>query len=330
MPQEKNKKKSSKTKSKLHPRNIHRESYDFEVLVKSSPDLEEFVFVNQYGNTTIDFFDSEAVKTLNKALLKHYYDIEHWDIFPNYLCPPVPGRADYIHYIADLLGSMNSGKIPRGKKIKCLDIGVGANCIYPIVGSKVYGWTFVGTDVDYTAIKSANNIVRANPSLQGKIDCRWQENPRDIFYGILDKHERFEITICNPPFHASAEEAEAGTLRKWKNLTKDKSKKDQQYLKPVLNFGGQNKELWCEGGEKKFVKDMIFQSKHFSKSCFWFSTLVSKESHLKGFYKALQKVRASKVQTIDMGQGNKKSRILAWTFLTKEQQDRWIEMRWNS
>ncbi|MEZ4883253.1 MAG: 23S rRNA (adenine(1618)-N(6))-methyltransferase RlmF [Chitinophagales bacterium] len=318
MSQEKN-----TSKSKLHPRNKHRERYNFKELIKSSPDLADYVFVNQYQNETIDFFDAEAVKTLNTALLKYYYGIEFWDIFPNYLCPPIPGRADYIHHIADLLASQNEGKVPKGKRVKVLDIGVGANCIYPMIGNKEYGWTFIGTDVDFTAIKSAKNIIQANPSLHGKIDCRWQPNPRNIFYEVLDKEERIDLVICNPPFHSSLEEAQAGTLRKLRNLSKFETSE------PVSNFGGQKRELWTEGGEKKFVQDMIFQSKHFSNTCFWFSTLVSKESHLKRFYSALEKARAVEVKTIEMGQGNKKSRILAWTFFSKTEQDKWVAKKWN-
>src|SRR5690606_24715537 len=116
---------------------------------------------------SIDFFNPQAVKALNKALLFYYYDIVYWDIPENYLCPPIPGRADYIHYIADLLADNNKGIVPTGSEIKCLDIGVGANCIYPIIGVKEYGWSFIGADIDALAIKSAKKIIASNPSLQG-------------------------------------------------------------------------------------------------------------------------------------------------------------------
>jgi len=312
-----------KIKSQLHPRNKHRERYDFQQLIESSPELAKYVKVNNYDDESVDFFNPEAVKTLNKALLKHYYDIENWDIPQNYLCPPIPGRADYIHYIADLLGSKNNGKIPIGDKIKCLDIGVGANCVYPIIGNKEYGWSFVGTDIDPVAIESANKIVESNPSLKGKIELRLQTNPKDIFRGIFKKYELFDITVCNPPFHASLAEAKAGTIRKLSNLTK------KNITRPILNFGGQSNELWYEGGEEKFAETMIRQSKQFSDSCFWFSTLISKESNLRSIYEALRKVEALEVKTIPMGQGNKTGRIVAWTFLPREQQFIWAKTKWN-
>ena len=312
-----------KEKFRLHPRNKHRERYDFKKLINSCPELAQFCYLNIFNDESIDFFNPEAVKMLNKALLIHYYDIDNWNIPQNYLCPPIPGRADYIHHIADLLGSNNNGKIPTGNKIKCLDIGVGANCVYPIIGSKEYGWSFIGSDIDPISIESANKIIELNPFLKGKVELRLQNNPKDIYYGIIQKDELIDLSICNPPFHASFEEAQSGTLRKLNNLT------NKKITKPILNFGGQNSELWCEGGEERFVRDMIRQSKQFSAACFWFSSLISKQSNLKGVYEALKKAEAFEVKTIPMGQGNKRSRIIAWTFLNPEQQKKWMSTRWN-
>ncbi len=301
-----------KEKTQLHLRNKHRERYEFKRLIESCPELARYVKVNDYDDESIDFFDPEAVKMLNRSLLKHYYGINNWDIPPGYLCPPVPGRADYIHYAADLLGSKNNGIIPTGENIKCLDIGAGANCIYPIIGNAEYGWSFVGTDIDPVAIEAANKTVESNPNLKGKIELRLQTNPNDIFRGIFKKDEFFDLAVCNPPFHASPAEAKAGTIRKLSNLTK------KNISKPVLNFGGQSNELWCVGGEEKFAITMIRQSKQFSGSCFWFSTLISKESSLQSVYDALRKAEAMDVKTIPMGQGNKTTRIVAWTFLTRK------------
>ncbi|MDP1622075.1 MAG: 23S rRNA (adenine(1618)-N(6))-methyltransferase RlmF [Bacteroidales bacterium] len=309
-------------KERLHPRNKHRGRYDFKQLAEGCPELTQFVKLNIYGDESIDFADPEAVKMLNKALLKRYYGIDHWDIPQNYLCPPIPGRADYIHYMADLLSSKYYGKIPPGRKIRCLDIGVGANCVYPIIGNREYGWSFTGADIDPVSIESSNKIIELNTSLQGEIELRLQVQPNDIFFGIIQKEEFFDLTICNPPFHTSEAEAQSGTLRKLNNLNSDKTSL------PVLNFGGQNSELWCKGGELRFVRDMIRQSKFFAGSCFWFSTLISKQSHLKGSYEALEKEGAVEVKTIPMGQGNKSSRIVAWTFLDNEQQRNWINTRW--
>lgn len=315
-------KKSQEVKARLHPRNRNRERYDLKALIISNPELKAFVKPNKYGDDSVDFSNPAAVKLLNKALLNHYYGIKHWEFPEGNLCPPIPGRADYLHYMADLLGSSNFGNIPKGSKVIGYDIGVGANCIYPIIGVVEYGWDFIGSDIDAKSVKSAQNIVDSNPALKGKITCRLQENTKDFFYGIIGKEDKIDFSICNPPFHASAEEAQQGTARKVKNLTGKEAKN------PALNFAGISNELICDGGEYKFVNNMIRESKKFSTNCFWFSSLVSKQSNLKSINQSLDKFEAVEVKTIPIGTGNKSARIVAWTFLTKEEQKEWRETRW--
>ena len=144
-------------KLNLHPRNRHRGRYDFPQLADALPALKPFLKPNPYdaAELTIDFADPAAVKTLNAALLSHFYGVAHWDIPAHYLCPPIPGRADYLHHVADLLAAGNGGGIPRGNATRILDIGVGANCIYPLIGQHEYGWRFVGTDIDPVTIAAA-------------------------------------------------------------------------------------------------------------------------------------------------------------------------------
>ena len=300
--------KPKQDKPNSHPRNKHKGRYDFKQLIHSCPELAPFVVLNKYKAESINFADPKAVKMLNTALLKNQYGLSDWDIPEGYLCPPIPGRADYIHHIADLLASTHDGKIPKGTSIKCLDIGVGANCIYPIVGIAEYGWSFIGSDIDSEAIRSAQQIIDHNRSLQDNLVLRLQKNPKRILRGVLKVGEKINVAICNPPFHASAEEAESGTLRKLSNLNKKK------VSKASLNFGGQHNELWCEGGELQFIKTMISESTQFTKSCEWFTTLVSKQSNLKSIYSELYKAQTAEVKTIDMGQGNKVSRIVAWRY----------------
>ena len=311
-------------KTELHARNKNRERYDFKLLITTSPELAKYVKLNAYGDESIDFANPKAVKWLNKALLKHYYGVEYWDIPTGYLCPPIPGRADYIHHIADLLGNSNNGKIPIGFKVKCMDIGVGASCVFPIIGNKEYGWSFVGSDIDAAAIESARKICNNNARLTNQISLTLQENPNDIFHGVMLRNEPIDVTICNPPFHASMEEAEKATMSKMSSLTHKK------VTTPVMNFGGQSNELWCEGGEERFVRSMIRQSKQFGSNCFWFTTQISKQSLLKSVYEVLKNVDAVEVKTIPMSQGTKTSRIVAWTFLKEDQQEAWRKNRWNA
>ena len=293
-------------KSNLHLRNKHRAQYNIDELTKAYPQLNNYVILNQYKIKSVDFFNPDAVKALNTALLLSFYKIEYWDFPKGYLCPPIPGRVDYIHYLADLLSETFKNEGPKGDKIKCLDIGTGANCIYPILGSREYDWSFVASDVDNNAVASARKIIDSNLILKDKIEIRLQENPKHIFNGIIQDKEFYHLTICNPPFHKSKANAETASLRKLRNL----NAKDEQ----TLNFAGQSNELWCTGGEKMFIKNMIKESKRFANSCRWFTSLVSRGKNLNSFYDLLEKTGAKDVKTIDMSQGNKKSRILAWTF----------------
>lgn len=316
--------KKQQEKTRLHARNKNRERYDLDSLIRSTPELKNHVILNKFGAESVDFSNPIAIKLLNKALLKDSYGIENWDFPDENLCPPIPGRADYIHYIADLLSESNYGIVPTGDKITCLDVGVGASCIYPILGTTEYGWKFIGTDINQNSIDSSENIINSNASLKDNIECRLQKNPKNIFHGIIDKEERIEAIFCNPPFHSSTEDAQKGTKRKVKNLSGKKMNSS-----PV-DLAGINDELICEGGEYKFIQSMVRESEYFSKNCFWFSTLVSKQSNLKAIHKVLQNTRSKNIKTIPMGTGNKSSRIVAWSFLTKEEQKEWRETRWNT
>lgn len=296
------------TKSKLHPRNQHADGYDFVRLVAQTPELAAFTISNPRGQTTIDFQDVEAVRMLNRALLKTHYNIDFWDIPSGYLCPPIPGRVDYIHYLADLLATDNNQEIPRGRLIKALDIGTGASLVYPLTGQREYGWDFTGVDVDAAALKSATQICDLNAL---KITLRRQTEPKNIFRGVIEANDAFHVTMCNPPFHSSIEQANKGAQRKWTNLGKGRSTK--------LNFGGQNAELWCPGGEIKFVARMVEQSNEFAEQCLWFTSLVSKKDNLQPLYRILEKAKVADFKVVEMAQGQKTSRFIAWTYVKKNQ-----------
>ncbi len=314
----------SKPAALLHPRNRHQGRYDFDALIKDTPELSTFVFVNPYGDKSIDFANPAAVKTLNRALLKSFYGIAHWNIPANYLCPPIPGRADYVHYLADLLASKNKGVIPRDAAVRVLDIGIGANAIYPLIAHAEYGWQFLGSDIDANALTSARTTIHANPGLSAAIKLRQQKSPAHIFKGVLGTNDYFDLTLCNPPFHSSQEEALSSNQRKWRGL--GKAEPNQRTAK--LNFGGQNTELWCDGGEALFIRRMIEESTTVSKQVFWFSSLVSKASNLPDVLSALKKAKAFEVKTVEMTQGQKQSRFVAWTFLDAAEQENWHNERW--
>ncbi|MBR7791348.1 23S rRNA (adenine(1618)-N(6))-methyltransferase RlmF [Undibacterium sp. FT147W] len=316
---------SAQQSSKLHPRNRHQGRYDFTRLVAGDSALAGFVTCNDYGESSIDFADPAAVKALNRALLKNDYGIQEWNIPEQQLCPPVPGRADYLHYLADLLISTNKGVLPKKNLLSVLDIGTGANGIYPLIGVSEYGWQFTASDINPASLANVQRILDANPKLAAKISLLLQPSANAIFKNIVGEDDWFDLSMCNPPFHASMAEAQAGTQRKWNNLGKAKL---ADATAPTLNFGGRDAELWCPGGEFAFIERMINESAGIPGRCFWFTTLVSKSENLPALKTALKRVKALEIKEVAMSQGNKQSRFLAWTFLTPAQQAAWKKLRW--
>ncbi|WP_257311230.1 23S rRNA (adenine(1618)-N(6))-methyltransferase RlmF [Geothrix fuzhouensis] len=304
----------------LHPRNRHGGGYDFPKLIAVCPELEPYVRRAPHGGPTIDFADPAAVKALNRALLLEAYGIRGWDLPADALCPPIPGRADYLHHLADLLAE--GGPTPRGAAVRALDIGTGASVIYPLLGHQEYGWSFVASDLDGAALASAARILAANPGLEAAIALRRQPDPKAIFRNVVGPDERFDLTLCNPPFHASAREAREAAQTKWRKLGRGAAG-------TTRNFGGRGAELWCEGGEAGFVRRMIDESVTLAIRVGWFTTLVSSSANLPGLHRALRQAGAVEVRTVPMAQGQKQSRFLAWTFLEPEARAAWSK-RWTN
>ncbi len=299
----------------LHPNNPHQGRYNITLLCDTLPELQSHVIENPMGDATIDFSNPTAVKLLNKSLLFQYYRLTYWDIPEGFLCPPTPSRADYIHHIADVFGLKNS---KSAKGVHALDIGTGANLIYPIIGVQAYGWRFTATDIDPISVENAKFIRLQNPTLKNKIRVKLQKNSQHIFKGIITAKDYFDVTICNPPFHASLEEATASNQRKQRNLVHHRNKranisnKSNNKQQNNLNFGGQKAELWCEGGEIGFLKTMANESQQFARQVAWFTTLVSKSENVAPLIHLLKKLGVKRLKEIKMQHGQKSTRIIAW------------------
>ncbi len=315
-------------KAELHPRNKNLTGYDFPAMLEVAPALKRFLKTTPAGTLSIDFANPAAVKALNRALLALHYKVCGWEIPAGYLCPPIPGRADYIHHAADLLASCNKKVIPTGAGVRILDIGVGANCVYPLVGHAEYGWNFLGADIDEAALANAKMILGKNPGLTEAVELRHQTVWDNIFVGLLRSGETFDLSMCNPPFHNSPDEVLAVSPRKWNNLGKPGAQKGASL--PRLNFGGGGTELWCNGGERAFVKLMIEQSATIPKRVMWFTSLVSKAENLEHIELALKKAHVVDSRIIPMGQGQKQSRMVAWTFTGNGDREKWRKARWST
>jgi 23S rRNA (adenine1618-N6)-methyltransferase len=216
------------------------------------------------------------------------------------------------------------GKAQRPTKITGLDIGTGANVVYPIIGKHLYNWNFVASDIDASAVKSAKLIQTSNENLNKSLEIRHQVNNKHIFEGVVQANDNFAFSMCNPPFHASQAAAMKSSVRKLSNLRKNKTKRNpctETAKKLVdkdnhdkLNFGGNSNELWCEGGELGFIQRMVSESVIFKDQIHWFTTLVSKKETLAPIQKMIKSTKAKEVKVLNMEQGSKTSRCIAWRY----------------
>ncbi|MFX0557609.1 23S rRNA (adenine(1618)-N(6))-methyltransferase RlmF [Maribacter sp. CXY002] len=276
----------------MHPQNPFLKDYNFDILTKSYPPLGDFVLVNDFGTTTIKFADPKAVKALNTALLKAHYGVD-WAIPEGYLCPPIPGRLDYLLHIKDLVGR---------DKLNLLDIGCGANLIYPILATCHFNWRCVGSEVHLESLMNAQEIICSNVSLS-TVKLRHQRIKQNILKDVVWDDDKFDVVVCNPPFYKSRLDAQDKNKRKVKNLALKESES--------LNFGGRSNELWYKGGELAFIRKMVEESLLCKNQVDWFTTLVSQKESVKGVKRAINKAQPSMVKEVSMDLGNKQTRFLA-------------------
>ncbi|CAM1357366.1 23S rRNA (adenine(1618)-N(6))-methyltransferase RlmF [Tenacibaculum ascidiaceicola] len=281
-------------KKGLHRKNKHKNGYNFKLLKEKYPKIEEFV-IEKFEKETIDFSDPIAVKEFNKALLAAHYNIKHWNFSDDNLCPPIPGRVDYIHHLADLVADEEN--------VTVLDIGTGASCIYPLLGIAEYDWNFVATDIDLDSLDYAQDIIDDNGFTE-KVELRQQFKEEHILEGIIETDDAFTVTMCNPPFYKSAEEARGANRRKSRNLGNN----------AVRNFAGNSNELWYIGGEKAFLHTYLYESFKFPKVSTWFTSLVSKKENVESLQNSGKKLGVKEFKVIPMHQGNKVTRIVCWRF----------------
>ncbi|GBE58592.1 23S rRNA methyltransferase [Babesia ovata] len=345
-------------RSYMHHRSRHTKRDDFIALSRISPVLKRHLVPNSKCKSTAckqimhhyDFSHPDAVYHLSRAILKTTYglnfylpcgcpndscdpslsaegagedgdthpgDAAHIDV-KRYLAPSIPGRADYLHYVADLLhvshnlpdpppegtdaahhGPANIGfeDIPRGQKVKVLDVGTGANCIYPLLGCTDYGWSFIASEINSESLNLAKRNLTSN-NITDIVDLRHQKEPLRMFTGILQPDEFVYLTMCNPPFHASLDRTNlnprvstCGTINELVFQHDDVTTFTIDGVDPLnlqnVRFGvtGQVNYTFSsnprERGDLAFVEIMLVESRFFAHNVLWFTSLVARLSTLK-------------------------------------------------
>lgn len=284
----------------MHPDNPFEKEYNFNGLIQSHPKLSEFIIVGKSDRKSIDFGDSKAIIALNTALLKRTFDV-NWELKPGHLCPALPGRLDYLIHVKDLLDA------PSKKHITMLDIGTGASLIYPLLATAAFDWNCTASEVDIDSIEFAKKLLLLNPNLK-TTTLRNQRFKSKIFHHVMEENDYFDLVVCNPPFYKTQSEAEQRNIRKNKNLHNNESISH--------NFGGHSNELWYKGGEEAFIKTMASESASYGSQVGWFTCLISNSEHVKTLKRYVRKANPTELRVVEMEQGNKKSRFIAWTFKT--------------
>ncbi|KAK3155865.1 hypothetical protein QOZ80_2AG0099650 [Eleusine coracana subsp. coracana] len=308
----------------IHPRNRYAAAApDFAALAELYPSFRPFVSVSGRGRASIDFTDFAATRELTRVLLLHDHGVNWW-IPDGQLCPTIPNRSNYIHWIEDLLSSDLIPPISSSSgRVRGFDIGTGANCIYPLLGASLLGWSFVGSDVTDVALEWAKKNVESNPHLAELIEIRnanavtsaseceadGREAARDntsgpvddltkskppVLVGVVKESEIFDFCMCNPPFFESMEEAG---------------------LNPRTSCGGTTEEMVCPGGELAFITHIVEDSVSLKNSFRWFTSMVGRKANLKMLISKVRKVGASVVKTTEFVQGQTARWGLAWSFI---------------
>ena len=161
----------------------------------------------------------------------------------------------------------------------------------------------MATEIDPVSVKTASLIVQSNACLSKLIKVVQQTDQKTIFKGMIKDNDKFDLTLCNPPFHSSMAEVEASNQRKWRNLNSGKSGK----APAKLNFGGQQTELWCPGGEIVFIKQMAKESVEFAEQVCWFTSLVSNGDNIRPLKKLLSRLDAKQIEVVKMRSEDRKS-----------------------
>ncbi|XP_059435007.1 uncharacterized protein LOC132167968 isoform X2 [Corylus avellana] len=331
----------------IHPRNKYSENPpDFALLASLYTSFQPFVFYGRDGRPRIDWTDFNATRELTRVLLLHDHGI-HWWIPDGQLCPTVPNRSNYIHWIEDLLASDIIGKTnTSGDNVRGFDIGTGANCIYPLLGASLLGWSFVGSDVTDVALEWAGKNVKNNPQISQLIEIRkveiHEESPsmeelhddklvfcesKTELSGSMVKEEVDPLPSTSFDPHADANKTYNGPPVLI-GAVRDSEKfdfcmcnppffesMDEAGLNPKTSCGGTPEEMICHGGEKAFITRIIEDSAVLKHSFRWYTSMVGRKSNLKFLMSKLREVGVTIVKTTDFVQGQTCRWGLAWSFV---------------
>ncbi|KAK3421064.1 hypothetical protein EUGRSUZ_G01768 [Eucalyptus grandis] len=334
----------------IHPRNKYSENPpDFALLASLYPSFNPFVSYGRDARPRIDWTDFNATRELTRVLLLHDHGL-HWWIPDGQLCPTVPNRSNYIHWIEDLLSSEIIPKINNNAdNIRGFDIGTGANCIYPLLGASLLGWSFVGTDMMDVALEWAERNVKTNPQISELIEIRKVNTYMDAVLGEDSSKEDLQCygSKTNPSNSIGSESAPVPSSRRDDAVEENSysgppilfgvvrdgetfdfcmcnppffESMEEAGLNPKTSCGGTPQEMVCPGGEKAFITRIIEDSVRLKQSFRWYTSMVGRKSNLKSLIAKLREVGVTIVKTTEFVQGQTCRWGIAWSFVPPARQ----------
>ena len=264
---------------------------DFLILIKEFPELKKYIIKHNDNKEefSFDWSNNDLSLLMTKSILKYYFNIQYYDIPKGFLIPPIPSRLNYLNLIHSLIKDI------KEENIIGIDIGTGANIIYPILGNSVYNWKFICTEINNESYNNARIILQKN-NLEEDINLIKQDNKNNIFLGILNRENKYSFSMCNPPYYDYEQEIKI-----------EDKKRDSEF-----NFD----EVYYKEGELGFFQRYLEESICYKKNIFLYTILIGKKSNSEIIYDKINTYNGiiklcniKKIQT-----GNNVRYIIYWYF----------------
>lgn len=197
-------------------------------------------------------------------------------------------RLNYIYWLEDLLEMSK-----RDNQIIGVDIGVGASCIYPLLGSRKNGWYFLGTEVDATSYQHAKSNVTRNHLKHMISLAQVPPGHESILCGMVDGDDalafarrvrasddsHLDFCMCNPPFFGGSDEI----VHNPRTSMCDASVSETVYT----------------GGEVAFLSRMLTESTTLLDKVTWYTSMLGKHSSVIKVIEILDEMRKHDYQRDD-------------------------------
>ncbi|KAL2260433.1 hypothetical protein VTK26DRAFT_5546 [Humicola hyalothermophila] len=286
----------------LPPPGVSADGY-FRQLYVSEPDFNQLAkedaafaaFLN--GNGQLDFTNPAATMQLTKTLLDLDFGLK-LELPKDRLCPPVPNRHNYILWLKDLMDSTSYDQ--PGRRLCGLDVGTGASCIYPLLGTAQRPWCFVATDIDAKSLSYAKRNIELN-GLRDRI--RLLERKVDDPLVPLGEAgiQSIDFVMMNPPFYDSEDDMLASAKKKERP--------------PFSACTGAPVEMVCDGGEVAHVGRLLRESLVLRDRVQWYTSMLGKLSSLEALVEQLHANGIDNYAVTEFVQGTKTRRwALGWSF----------------